>query len=734
MSTRLVQSDLAPPPRRSRAHDYTLKPVATRSANHFGRTWLGAVAALALLWPILTWGLINQYTRTDANFIDALYRRKDLAMADAATAPRLVIVGGSDALFGIDAAQLGRRLNLPAVNYATHAGLGVEYLLDRARRALRPGDVVVLSLAYGMWADPKGEFEDIEFAYFTSYDKSYWFHQGLRHGIEGLYAVPLADYGPSVERLVKYLRGRHAHLENMYDVAHLDAAGDLRMAIPGRRNFFEFAALPMPRELPPRATAAVRSFAAWANASHVRLFYTWPNISRPTAYDPASAVPSPALLKLFDQCGIVPIDHPGDGVFPPDWFFDTDKHLNATGRRIRTDELARHLAAAMDRPIPDDAKIGWLLAGPNAGLSDESVRPDVSYRVLSDPADGPAAISPEALAQAVAGGQAILYDDRAVESLLVNAGLTGQLVESTQATLSDWIAARPESILLAVRSNGRPWTATETAGVPDALAGALGGPSPFAMVIGTGRHGEVARSIPAGAVERFDLSKVVPTIAPMQIELQSRPTDEPNARLKNILRINGHELADAWVGLRLVAINPRRSSVTAAAVFNPGVPTVTHRTWKVVPGPPLHWTTADLSAPARSGPFPQLIHLAADGLSIQSPGLIGRRLSVAGVDLRPILANFPSLVVRLTLRGEKDTLCQVGVSTDRPENFESLPDRRFVLCTGDWQTIPLRIVANQATAWSPAESAVVGVQSEINTPPVVLKSIDFAPLPPAPRP
>ena len=65
------------------------------------------------------------------------------AHASSAAGERIIFVGGSNVLFGIDAESLEQELFTTVVAYGLHSGLGADVIADRAAAILRPGDLVV---------------------------------------------------------------------------------------------------------------------------------------------------------------------------------------------------------------------------------------------------------------------------------------------------------------------------------------------------------------------------------------------------------------------------------------------------------------------------------------------------------------------------------------------------------------------------------------------------------------
>lgn len=110
------------------------------------------------------------------DWMDLVYARKrELANRMPQTSKRIVILAGSNAMFSISAERIEQETGIPTINLSSHAGLGGEYLLNRAEPLLRTGDIVLLPLEYnlyilaGMTADFKRE--DVLPRFLISYDR-----------------------------------------------------------------------------------------------------------------------------------------------------------------------------------------------------------------------------------------------------------------------------------------------------------------------------------------------------------------------------------------------------------------------------------------------------------------------------------------------------------------------------------------------------------------------------------
>src|SRR4051794_11320917 len=180
--------------------------LPVRFGRSFGRAWTATLLLAAVAFPLFTLGFVSRWDDSQLRWVNRLYARKTIVAArrqDAgrtgAGRPRLVLVGGSGTLYGIDAELIERKTGVPTVNFGTHAGLGLRYLLTRARRELRPGDRVLLAPEYELLADDGGgHFEPMARGFVLTFDKRYLAETDPADAVRILYTVPLGEYADSV--------------------------------------------------------------------------------------------------------------------------------------------------------------------------------------------------------------------------------------------------------------------------------------------------------------------------------------------------------------------------------------------------------------------------------------------------------------------------------------------------------------------------------------------------------
>lgn len=302
--------------------------------------WAGAMAQLSEYSPSASW-------------VRGLYERKEKAVQRVG-GPKILLIGGSGTHYGFVASYLSALTGLPAVNLGTHAGLGPTFLLYRARRSLRPGDIAVLAIETPSNNMP--EPTEITAEQVLSDDLRYLLHarpqDSLRilFGLGPRYALRMAGFVPFPW---------NPHPARRAD--SVDATGDESLEVSkfGAPSGRALPTNPPPFQMVPAVEApkALVEFFAWAGAHKVRVAHAWTPMLAHRAYE---RYPYPQQFKWvtgwYRAAGALPLGDVSDYYLDESEIFDTVFHANERGRRRVTEVLARKLCAAIACPKVPAAK------------------------------------------------------------------------------------------------------------------------------------------------------------------------------------------------------------------------------------------------------------------------------------------------------------------------------------------------------------------------------------------
>lgn len=76
-----------------------------------------------------------------------IYEYKDY-IAKKIDNPKIIIIGGSNAMFGINSSIIKRKIGYPVVNLSSHAGLDISFFYYKIKKYISPGDIVVMPLEF----------------------------------------------------------------------------------------------------------------------------------------------------------------------------------------------------------------------------------------------------------------------------------------------------------------------------------------------------------------------------------------------------------------------------------------------------------------------------------------------------------------------------------------------------------------------------------------------------------
>lgn len=80
-------------------------------------------------------------------WLDNLYKVKDYINANS-NGKRLIIISGSNSLFGFDSSLIAKHTKYQPINYATHAGIPINYHIDKIIANAKNGDIIFMPLEF----------------------------------------------------------------------------------------------------------------------------------------------------------------------------------------------------------------------------------------------------------------------------------------------------------------------------------------------------------------------------------------------------------------------------------------------------------------------------------------------------------------------------------------------------------------------------------------------------------
>jgi hypothetical protein len=267
---------------------------------------------------------------------------------------RIVVVAGSNALFGIDSKMLEQAYDLPVVNFAVNAGLMLPYVLLKSQAVLRPGDIVLLPLEYHFYVYdgiPNTQMID------QIWSRDPHFLQSLTVGEQWRMIWMI-----SLNRVMEGFRaaGGVPTMCGPYGHENIDDHGDQTHTSAEEAKAWASDWEALKTELPRRYGAQaeqdqgwwwLRRYVRWAREQGIHLIFLPPAMMADPSYrhDPVEARFYTTLADRVRTLGVAFVGEPYSSMYPREWFFNTDHHLIDQARTRHTRRIIEALGPDLSR-------------------------------------------------------------------------------------------------------------------------------------------------------------------------------------------------------------------------------------------------------------------------------------------------------------------------------------------------------------------------------------------------
>ena len=551
----------------------------TSTENPRARTivlvWTGIVGAIVLLvFPIATLWLLNWEDDPAVRWIHEIRIRKQRIAALTAGKPRLLIAGGSSGFFSVDAGLLTAKLGRPAVNLCTHGALGPRFLLEDARRVANPGDVILLYFEMAQYSSERVGMTELERKYRWTHEPRGILRLPWQEAVRQIYGNDWGTYSASWERWLALRRGTatagHPAVWTGYSFAEMSGQGDFR----GTAKTGTPIQPPKPRSRPevdPGIAIRLQEFLAWSNRRGITVIVAIPARLRSEPTDRAQIrADGEAVREFFRGHNVAVLETSETWELPREFFYDTQYHTNAAGRRIVTEALVRELKSAWHAPVQRGEATTFLVASPDAqcqgGLAFAS-NDAVAYRHLAATDLGhPLSMTPTQVKQRAEAGERFLFADAPAAALLEKAGISSLVLERKMTSLADWQRLYGQH-LFALATIGSPAFTTD---FPEPFRAFGRAPALCqAALIGTGPFEKINRlaSGPGAVTVQRERDEAWPQSEafPLEIAIRAAPAFAENECSISV------ERQPVWAGrepgLAVAVIDPARGIIVRRGLF-----------------------------------------------------------------------------------------------------------------------------------------------------------------------
>ena len=298
-------------------------------------------AAIPLILAVWGFAVPAQYRET---FVGELPAKRSMLAAES-DKPRLIIVGGSAAAFGVDSTLLAQELpDYQPINFGLYAALGTRVMLDLSIDELRPGDIVIVM--------PEQQSQALSDTIGT---ETLW--QAVDGDFAALACLHARDFGPTLGAFPRFAAAKFRYFligapnpEGVYRRDSFNAAGDVINPLCSANILPDGYDPTMPVRfdtvmLSADFCAALNDYTAHAKAVGAQVYYHFPPMNAAAVERDADIDGYAAYLQ--SQLTAPLAGDPHACVLDSGWFYDTNFHLNASGKTVFTRQLIRDIKAML---------------------------------------------------------------------------------------------------------------------------------------------------------------------------------------------------------------------------------------------------------------------------------------------------------------------------------------------------------------------------------------------------
>lgn len=263
-----------------------------------------------------------------ANTNQWIVKKTEIAKELDSKGSKLVIFGGSNVLYGVNAAQIEKETGIKTLNYGVHAGLS-SYIFRNARNILKPNDIVFLPLEYKYYFD-EAEINPLTstvIEYVISYDNKYYRELSYFNKLKVLLYLTKLDIKKDIIH------------KNDLVCDHLSDRGDFIDNKGLKKEFLKEAKL---TEIESQKSPnnykkwELYKFIQWCKDNNIKVYAFAPNVYHNQAFTPEEKKSLDEIKNFYKLCGVEFVGKPEEGFFELKYFHDTAYHLNQEGQKIRT--------------------------------------------------------------------------------------------------------------------------------------------------------------------------------------------------------------------------------------------------------------------------------------------------------------------------------------------------------------------------------------------------------------
>ena len=265
---------------------------------------------------------------------------KDQSLQKDTSTSRIIIIGGSNATFGIDSEMLSKEFSINVINYSLHAGFGLNFILNKTEDYIKSGDIIILFPEYQHFFDDYFFGEEILARYLVN------------GNIKDLNSFSIKQINYQFSNILRMLTHKIHFIDKdnnhkIYSRRNFNKYGDFI----GHLNFNSNKEINIishnmnNSKLNYNSFKKIESYSKFLNKNSASFYISYPSIQHDTYLNNLNQINK--IHKNLMNTDLLLIDEPEENTFADSLLYDSPYHLNRKGREIRTKNLITNLKKIM---------------------------------------------------------------------------------------------------------------------------------------------------------------------------------------------------------------------------------------------------------------------------------------------------------------------------------------------------------------------------------------------------
>ena len=266
--------------------------------------------------------------------------------------PKLLLVSGSNTLYGVSCEKMWQVTKLNCVNTALTQELGLDYILNHARNLAKPKDTILMPLEYQLYLS-EGVPSELAIDYVFAYDPNYLKSVDLLTQIRYIGGI---SFQRLTEGIFAKLKPSSSHKK--YE-SRINQYGDTLDNSKAKMTAKQFEAManwtPFTLDkytLDNYAQKRITEFIDWCKKNNITVIATWPSIVKFDTYQTTGTKDFfQSIENLYQSIGVPVIGKAEDFMYEKPLFFNSVYHLNDEGRDQRTRQILELIQPYLERRL-----------------------------------------------------------------------------------------------------------------------------------------------------------------------------------------------------------------------------------------------------------------------------------------------------------------------------------------------------------------------------------------------